>query len=72
MWRSLTWESTTQPTNLGKAKFGLQIKTEPIICYRMNAVENIFKLERAENNKDYPHQGKFGKCRFEVIEKSDA
>ena len=69
---TLTWESLTQPTNSGKAKFGLQIKTEPIICYRMNATENIFELEQAENKKNYPHQGKFGKCRFEIIEKSDA
>ena len=69
---TLTWESLTQPTNSGKAKFGLQIKTEPIICYRMNAAENIFELEQAENKKNYPHQGKFGKCRFEIIEKSDA
>ena len=69
---TLTWESLTQPTNSGKAKFGLQIKTEPIICYRMNAAENIFELEQSENKKNYPHQGKFGKCRFEIIEKSDA
>lgn len=69
---TLTWESVTQPTNSGKAKFGLQIKTEPILCYRMNATENIFELEQADNKKNYPHQGKFGKCRFEIIEKSDA
>ena len=69
---TLTWESLTQPTNSGKAKFGLQIKTEPILCYRNNAAENIFKLEPLPNTKSYPHQGKFGKCRFEVIEKSDA
>ena len=66
------WESVTQPTNSGRAKFGLQIKTEPILCYRMKAAENIFELEQAENKKNYPHQGKFGKCRFEIIEKSDA
>ena len=69
---TLTWESVTQPTNSGKAKFGLQIRTEPIICYRMNATENIFELEQSENTKKYPHKGKFGKCRFEIIEKSDA
>ena len=50
----------------------MQIKTEPILCYRMNAAENIFELEQADNKKNYPHQGKFGKCRFEIIEKSDA
>lgn len=45
------WESVTQPTNSGRAKFGLQIKTEPILCYRMNAAENIFELEQADNKK---------------------
>lgn len=69
---TLTWESLTQPTNSGRAKFGLQIKTEPILCYRMNAAENIFELAQADTKKNYPHQGKFGKCRFEIIEKSDA
>ena len=69
---TLTWESLTQPTNSGKSKFGLQIKTEPILCYRNNAAENIFELEKSSNTKNYPHRGKFGKCRFEIIEKSDA
>ena len=69
---TLTWESLTQPTNSGRAKFGLQIKTEPIICYRNNAAENIFELTPAPNTRTYPHKGKFGACRFEVIEKSDA
>lgn len=69
---TLTWESLTQPTNSGRAKFGLQIKTEPILCYRNNAAENIFELTPAQSTKKYPHQGKFGACRFEVIEKSDA
>jgi len=69
---TLTWESVTQPTNSGKAKFGLQIKTEPILCYRNNSTENIFELEQSNTEKNYPHQGKFGKCRFEIIEKSDA
>ena len=69
---TLTWESLTQPTNSGRAKFGLQIKTEPILCYRNNAEENIFELTPAQETKKYPHVGKFGACRFEVIEKSDA
>ncbi len=69
---TLTWESLTQPTNSGRAKFGLQIKTEPILCYRNNAAENIFELTPVTKTKNYPHKGKFGSCRFEVIEKSDA
>lgn len=69
---TLTWESLTQPTNSGRAKFGLQIKTEAILCYRNNAAENIFKLSPVKTEKKYPHNGKFGKCRFEIIEKSDS
>lgn len=69
---TLTWESLTQPTNSGRARFGLQIKTEPILCYRNNAAENIFMLTLAQNTRTYPHKGKFGACRFEIIEKSDA
>lgn len=69
---TLTWESVTQPTNSGRARFGLQIKTEPILCYRNNADENIFELTPVPSTKTYPHRGKFGACRFEVIEKSDA
>lgn len=69
---TLTWESVTQPTNSGKARFGLQIKTEPILCYRKNATEHIFELTPSPNTRTYPHKGKFGSCRFEIIEKSDA
>ena len=69
---TLTWESLTQPTNSGRARFGLQIKTEPILCYRNNAAENNFLLTPAQNTRTYPHQGRFGACRFEVIETSDA
>ena len=69
---TLTWESVTQPTNSGRARFGLQIKTEPILCYRNNAAENIFELTPVKDAKKYPHVGRFGACRFEVIEKSDA
>ena len=31
-----------------------------------------FNLETIDNELTYPHNGKFGKCRFEIIEKSDA
>lgn len=69
----LTWESTTQPNNTGKAKFNLQKKTEPILLYAKNKA-NIkgFTLEPKEEKIEYPHKGKYGKCRFEIIEKSDA
>jgi adenine-specific DNA-methyltransferase len=69
----LTWESTTQPINSGLARFNLQQKTEPILFYCKNKkFQNGFILEEIESGLKYPHQGKLGKCRFEIIEKSDA
>ena len=69
----LVWEATTQPINAGSAKFGLQKKTEPILLYGKNKAKVFgFTLEEIEGNLSYPHNGKFGKCRFEIIEKSDA
>ena len=69
----LTWESTTQPINAGTAKFQLQQKVESIYCYAKNKKrKNAFLLKKLESNFQYPHQGKFGKCRFEIIEKSDS
>ena len=69
----LCWESTTQPINAGKAKFQLQQKTENILCYVANKENKYFKLKVDETSSPtYPHTGKLGKCRFEIIEKSDA
>jgi adenine-specific DNA-methyltransferase len=69
----LTWESTTQPINSGSARFNLQIKTEPILFYcKDKKYQNGFLLQEIETGLNYPHQGKLGKCRFEIIEKSDA
>lgn len=68
----LTWESTTQPTNAGKARFNLQKKVEPILMYRKSALRSTYVLEELESECHYPHIGKFGACRFEIIEKSDA
>ena len=69
----LVWEATTQPINAGSAKFGLQKKTEPILVYGKckNKVAG-FTLEQVEGSLSYPHRGKFGPCRFEIIEKSDS
>lgn len=69
----LVWESTTQPINAGSAKFGLQKKTESILMYGKNksAIAG-FTLHQTASTLKYPHQGKFGPCRFEVIEKSDS
>src|SRR5690625_2179038 len=69
----LTWESTTQPINSGSARFGLQQKVEPILFYAKNKKNiNGFELEEIDTGLSYPHTGKFGPCRFEIIEKSDA
>lgn len=68
-----TWESTTQPINSGKARFGLQQKSEAILFYAKNKSNlNQFILKEIESGLSYPHNGKLGKCRFEIIEKSDA
>lgn len=69
----IIWEATTQPINAGAAKFGLQKKTETILLIGKNkSCIKGFHLEEINNNLDYPHRGKFGACRFEIIEKSDA
>lgn len=70
---TLTWESTTQPINAGTAKFQLQQKVEYIFCYAKNKnKKQQFILNEIVKENKYPHLGKFGKCRFEIIEKSDA
>ena len=69
----IVWEATTQPINAGSARFGLQKKTEPILMYgkSKNTVTG-FTLEEIEGTLSYPHMGKHGPCRFEIIEKSDS
>lgn len=71
----IVWEATTQPINAGMAKFGLQKKTEMILVYGKNMQsrkEKGFVLEKMESSLSYPHVGKYGPCRFEIIEKSDS
>mgnify|MGYP000707886038 FL=1 len=69
----IVWEATTQPINAGTAKFGLQKKTETIVFYARNKTEITgFSLEEIDGTLQYPHKGKYGPCRFEIIEKSDA
>lgn len=70
---TITWESTTQPINAGTAKFQLQQKCELIYCIvKDKNKKNNFILQNGKDDFRYPHHGKFGKCRFEIIEKSDA
>lgn len=69
----LTWESTTQPINAGKARFQLQKKVESILCFaKQKSKKENFILKEIESSFKYPHVGKHGACRFEIIEKSDA
>lgn len=69
----LTWESTTQPINAGKARFLLQKKVESIYFYAKDKSKITgFILKELESELTYPHIGKYGNCRFEIIEKSDA
>lgn len=70
---TITWESTTQPINAGNSKYQLQQMCEYILCYSKDyAKKELFILEILENSFSYPHIGKYGKCRFEIIEKSDS
>lgn len=70
---TLTWESTTQPANAGKARFKLQQKVEPILFYCKDKHSlPQFILQEVDSGLKYPHMGKYGACRFEIIEKSDA
>ena len=70
---TITWESTTQPINAGNSKYQLQQMCEYILCYSKDyAKKELFILEILENSFNYPHIGKYGRCRFEIIEKSDS
>lgn len=69
----ISWESITQPINSGSARFGLQQKTEWILVYCKDiSKKRTFNLIEIDNGLRYPHKGKLGNCRFEIIEKSDA
>lgn len=69
----IVWEATTQPINAGSAKFALQKKTEVILVYAKNIRKRIeFNLRELGKAFEYPHMGKHGPCRFEIIEKSDS
>ena len=65
---TLTWESTTQPANAGTARFNLQSKIEPVLFYCKNkSCLNPFKLKEVDSGASYPHKGRFGACRLEII-----
>lgn len=68
----LTWITTTQPDNIGKARFGLQQNIEYVLVYSKCSRSELpsFTLRSRGNAPKYPHQGKFGACRFEIIERA--
>ena len=67
----IIWESTTQPDNIGNARYRFQQKAEYILFFAKDKKKLApFILEKLPNSKKYPHKGKFGKCRFEIIERS--
>lgn len=69
----LTWIKRTKSTNSGKAKKMIQQKVEYILVYGKESAQAFqgFKLLFSGKKKQYPHDGKFGKCRFENLEATD-
>ena len=69
---TLTWISTTQPDNIGRARFGLQQNVEYIHVYSKCSRLDLppFILASSGSTPRYPHVGRFGACRFEIIERS--
>jgi adenine-specific DNA-methyltransferase len=69
---TLTWITTTQPDNIGRARFGLQQNIEYVLVYSKSPRLDLppFILETKGIAPRYPHQGKFGPCRFEIIERA--
>ena len=67
---TLTWVATTQPDNYGKARFRLQKNVEYVLMYAKCASDDLppFRLQ-VSGQKRYPHKGRHGLCRFEIIER---
>jgi adenine-specific DNA-methyltransferase len=68
----LTWITATQPDNIGRARFGLQQNIEYVVVYSKCPTSELppFILASSGQTRKYPHQGKFGSCRFEIIERA--
>jgi adenine-specific DNA-methyltransferase len=69
---ALTWVTTTQPDNIGKARFGLQQNIEYVFMYSKRPRVELpdFILRTKSGAPKYPHKGKLGACRFEIIERA--
>ncbi|MEE9386273.1 MAG: site-specific DNA-methyltransferase [Nannocystaceae bacterium] len=68
----LTWVTTTQPDNIGRARFGLQQNIEYVLVYSKCRRIKLppFVLRPRDAPLRYPHSGRFGPCRFEIIERA--
>jgi len=68
----LTWITTTQPDNIGRARFGLQQDIEYVYMYSKCARLDLppFILRPTGVAPQYPHHGQRGPCRFEIIERA--
>ena len=69
---TITWISTTQPDNIGRARFGLQQNVEYVLLHAVceRVALPAFVLKHSGQAKKYPHAGRFGACRFEIIERA--
>jgi len=69
---NLTWIATTQPDNIGKARFNLQKNAEYVLTFAKcpQPLLPAFSLRVSGSKRRYPHRGRFGPCRFEIIERS--
>lgn len=69
---TLTWKSTTQPDNIGRARFGLQQNVEYVLLHANAERTSLppFVLKHSGAVRRYPHQGRLGACRFEIIERA--
>ena len=69
---TLTWTTTTQPDNIGTARFGLQKNIEYVLMYSKCPRIDLppFVLQEQPGTRKYTHDGRFGKCRLEIIERA--
>jgi adenine-specific DNA-methyltransferase len=69
---TITWKSTTQPDNIGRARFGLQQNIEYVLLHANCSRADLpgFALKSSGVERRYPHIGRFGPCRFEIIERA--
>lgn len=70
---NLSWVKRTKSTNSGKAKFMIQPRIEYVLVYGKQNKNNFegFDLLSSDKEKQYPHAGVKGACRFENLEATD-